>query len=177
MKKITLVIFIAFLAINCSNDDVIVVSNPTINKTILVEKLNEMNYDLWNKDSKIIGDLKVYDDHENVYISCQTNVKFQIVETAFYLGTYEKLPLNQDFLDKSAFTHSEELNSIETSESPAIFYKVKKSRLQTDENGCLFISTYFTVKNLESNKLERALCVSNHLPKETKSTYFLYCIH
>ncbi len=176
MKKITLVIFVAFLAINCSSDDSSVTSKPVV-KSNLVEKWNEMNYDLWNENSKIIGNLQVYDDHENLYISCQTNLKFQLVETALYLGTFENLPQYQAVFDKSAYTHYEKIKANDTTETYSMFYKIKKSRLHTDENGCLFVTTYFTLKNLETNLLEKAWCVSNYLPRDTKSAYFLYCIH
>lgn len=178
MKKITLVIFAAFLAINCSNDDVTTTSdakiNPTINKSILVERQNEMNYDLWNEDSKIIGDVEVYDDTEHVFISCQTNLNFQHIETGLFLGLYEKLPALNTMMGTSAFTHFETFDI--TSETRTLFFKIKKSQLQTDANGCIFVATYFTLLNLETKQFEKAFCVSNHLPRKTKSTHFLYCI-
>jgi hypothetical protein len=174
MKKITLVIFAAFLAINCSNDDVIPPSNlnVSLNKTSLVEKQNEMNYDLWNEDFKIIGDLKVYDDNEYVYISCQTNSKFQITEIGLYLGLYENLPDFETNFNKASLTYHENVKQ----ESTRVFHKIKKNQLKTDDNGCVFIATHFKIRNTETNQLESAYSVSNHFPRQTTWTHFLYCI-
>lgn len=172
MKKITFVILTAFLAINCSNDDLIATENTTSKETNLVEKRNEMNYDLWNENSKIIGDLKVYDDNDYVYIACQSDSKFQITEIGLYLGLYETLPKNQADFDKSSFRYHENVKH----EATAMFHKIKKNQLKSDVNGCIFIATHFKMKNIETNEIENVWSVSNHLPRQTTSTHFLYCI-
>lgn len=173
MKKITLVILLAFLAINCSNDDSNTVEfKKETTKTFLVEKQNEMNYYLLNENSKIIGDLKVYDDNEYVYISCQLNSKFQITEIGLYLGLYENLPKHNTKFEKSSFTYYEKIKNQATEK----FHKVKKVQLKTDENGCIFITTHLKMKNCETNQFEYAWSVSNHFLKQTTSTHFLYCI-
>lgn len=173
MKKITFVIFLALLAINCSNDDTNTVELTKLTtNTVLVEKQNEMNYDLWNENSKIIGDLKVYDDNEYIYFSCQSDSKFQITEIGLYLGLFETLPKYESKFKKSSFNYHDKL----INETTSIFHKINKNQLKTDENGCIFIATYFKMKNIETNQEEKAWSVSNHLPRHTTSTYFLYCI-
>lgn len=172
MKKITYVILFAFLALNCNNDDTNTVNlKKEAIKTNFVEKLNEMNYDIWNENSKIIGDLKVYDDNEYVYIACQTNSNFLISEIGLYLGQYHNIP-NHFESEKKSFTYYKDIDN----ESIDFFHKIKKNQLKTDENGCIFISTHFIVKNIETNQVEKAWSVSNFLPRQIKSTHFLYCI-
>ena len=72
MKKITLVIFAAFLAINCSKDDSTSKEDYTTfgknsTQSSFIEKRNEMNYVLLNQASKVIGDLQIYDD-DNFFV-------------------------------------------------------------------------------------------------------------
>jgi len=177
MKKITLVIFAAFLAINCSKDDSTSKEDYTTfgknsTQSSFIEKRNEMNYVILNQASKVIGDLQIYDDDTFLYFNCKSISNYKITEIGLYVGNFETLPVIQSKPIKSDFNYFEEINNFKTE----YIYKISKKDIQTDENNCAFISTYFKIINLNSKETEYAWSVSNHLPSLVNSKFYVYCI-
>ena len=177
MKKITLVIFAAFLAINCSKDDspskedfTTLEKNST--QRSFLEKQNEMNYVLVNQAIKVIGDLQIYDDEKFLYFNCKSISSYKITEIGLYVGNFETLPVIQSKPIKSDFNYFEEINNFKTE----YLHKISKKDIQTDENKCAFISTYFKIINLNSKETEYAWSVSNHIPCSSDFKYYIYCI-
>ena len=177
MKKITLVIFAAFLAINCSKDDSSSKEDSTTfgknsTQSSFIEKRNEMNYVLLNQASKVIGDLQIYDDDNFLYFNCKSISSYKITEIGLYVGNFETLPVIQSKPIKSDFNYFEEINITQTE----YLHKISKKDIQTDENKCAFISTYFKIINLNSKETEYAWSVSNHIPCSSDFKYYIYCI-
>lgn len=175
MKKITLVIFTAFLTLNCSKDDSF--NEEQTNLALLSSKKDadlksEVNYDIVDNQFKTIGELSIYHDETTIYMICKSNDNITISESDLYFGTFSKIPKNNDKIEvlpsynfKSAPQQTENIFTIE------------KKELKFDKNGCIYVSTHFKFTAIDSDEIKSANCVSQILPGSEKLPYFLYCIN
>mgnify|MGYP005843439223 CR=1 len=175
MKKITLVIFTAFLTLNCSKDDSF---NEEQTNLILhsskkdIALKSEVNYDIVDDQFKTIGELSIYHDHTTIYMICKTNDDITISASDLYFGTFSKVLKNNDEIEvllsynfKTTPYHKENILNIE------------KKELKFDRNGCIYVSTHFKFTEKDSAEIKSANCVSQVLPGSKKLPYFLYCIN
>jgi hypothetical protein len=175
MKKITLVIFTAFLTLNCSKDDSF--NEEQTNLALLSSKKDtvlksEVNYEIIDDDSKSIGELSIYHDETTIYLVCKTNANVTISEIDLYFGTFSNI--RKSISDnKTIPTH----NHIAKSLAPENIISIEKSDLKFDKNGCIYVATHFKFTNIGSEEIKSGNSVSQILPGSEKLPYFLYCIN
>ncbi len=175
MKKITFVIFAAFLTINCSKDDsyneehtglaLLSSSNNTALKS-------EVKYDIVDDQFKQIGELSMYHDETTIYMICKTHDNIMVSETDLYFGTFSKIPKSRnenDLIPSYRFKTA----SLQTEN----ILKIEKKDLKFDKNGCVYIATHFKFTDTASAESKPAVSVSQILPGSEKLPYFLYCIN
>lgn len=175
MKKITLVIFTAFLTLNCSKDDSFNAeethSFSSVNSTTLSKK-SEINYAIVDGDFKAIGEMSIYHDETSIYMICKTNSGSYISEAGLYFGTFSKIPKPDDQAENNTYTQYHKLESLQAEN----IFRLEKKDLQFDKNGCVYVTTHFKVTNSTAKDLKSAVSLSQILPGSEKLTYFLYCI-
>lgn len=175
MKKITLVIFTAFLTLNCSKDDSF--NEEQTNLALLTSKKDtalksEVNYEIVDDQSKSIGELSIYHDETTIYLICKSNDNITISEADLYFGTFSKIRKNIDDVETTP-----SYNFKTTSEQTENIYRIEKADLKFDKNGCIYMSTHFKFTAIDSDEIKSANCVSQILPGSEKLSYFLYCIN
>ncbi|PKP18407.1 MAG: hypothetical protein CVU07_02120 [Bacteroidetes bacterium HGW-Bacteroidetes-23] len=175
MKKITLVIFTAFLTLNCSKDDSF--NEEQTNLALLASKKDtalksEVNYEIVDDQSKSIGELSIYHDETTIYLICKSNDNITISEADLYFGTFSKIRKNIDDVETIP-----SYNFKTTSEQTENIYRIEKADLKFDKNGCIYMSTNFKFTAIDSDEIKSANCVSQILPGSEKLSYFLYCIN
>lgn len=175
MKKITLVIFTAFLTLNCSKDDSF--NEEQTNLALLSSKRetalkSEVNYEIVDENFKSIGELSIYHDETTIYMICKSNANISISETDLYFGTFSKIRKSSDGVE---ITPSYNFKTA-TNQTENIF-KIEKKELKFDKNGCIYVSTHFKFTASDSEETNSANCISQILPGSEKLSYFLYCIN
>lgn len=175
MKKITLVIFTAFLTLNCSKDDSF--NEEQTNLALLTSKKDtalksEVNYEIVDDQSKSIGELSIYHDETTIYLICKSNDNITISEADLYFGTFSKIRKNIDDVETTP-----SYNFKTTTEQTENIYRIEKADLKFDKNGCIYLSTHFKFTAIDSDEIKSANCVSQILPGSEKLSYFLYCIN
>lgn len=175
MKRITLVIFTAFLTLNCSKDDSF--NEEQTNLTLLTSKNNsalksEVNYDIVDNQLKSIGELSIYHDETTIYMIYKTNDNTSILESDLYFGNFSNIPKN---LGENKLTPSYSYKS--TSQQAENIISIEKKDLNFDKNGCIYVATHFKFTDTSSSETKSAVSVSQVLPGSEKLSYFLYCIH
>ncbi|WP_396153303.1 hypothetical protein [Flavobacterium sp.] len=175
MKKITLVIFTAFLTLNCSKDDSF--NEEQTNLSLLSSKKDialksEVNYEIVDDQSKTIGELSIYHDETTIYMICKSNTKISISETDFYFGTFSKIRKSVDDIETIPT-----YNFKTTTQQTENIFRIEKKELNFDKNGCIYVSSSFKFTNTNSDIIQSAHAVSQVLPGSEKLPYFLYCIN
>lgn len=175
MKKITLVIFAAFLTLNCSKEDTYneEVTNLQLFSTKKVSALkSEVNYEIVDNQFKSIGELSIYHDETTIYMICTTNNTGFITEADLYFGTFSEIPKSKG---KTEIIPSYNFK-IAAQQAENIF-RIEKKELKFDKNGCVFVSTHFKLTDAKSKASKPANTISQILPGSEKLSYFLYCIN
>lgn len=175
MKKITFVIFTAFLAINCSKDDSYNEEDTNIallSTSIHTALKSEVKYDIVDDQFKRIGELSMYHDETTIYMIYKTNDNITVTETDLYFGTFSKIPKSRDENDINPSyrykTASQQTENI---------FGIEKKDLKFDKNGCIYIAAYFKFTDTVSAESKPAVSISQILPGSEKLPYFLYCIN
>jgi hypothetical protein len=175
MKKITLVIFTAFLTLNCSKDDSF--NEEQTNLAPLSSKKDttlksEVNYEIVDEQSKSIGELSIYHDETTIYMICKSNATISISEADLYFGTFSKIRKSIDDVETiPSYNFKTATNQTEN------IFRIEKEDLKFDKNGCIYVSTHFKFTAIDSDEINSANCVSQILPGSEKLPYFLYCIN
>ncbi len=175
MKKITLVIFTAFLTINCSKDDSF--NEEQTNLALVSSKedsalKSEVNYEIEDNQSKSIGELSIYHDETTIYMICKSNANISISETDLYFGPYSKIRTSIDDVETiPSYNFKTATNQTEN------IFRIEKEDLKFDKNGCIYVSTHFKFTAIDSDEINSANSVSQILPGSEKLSYFLYCIN
>ena len=175
MKKITLVIFTAFLTLNCSKDDSF--NEEQTNLALLSSKKDtalksEVNYDIVDDQFKSIGELSIYHDETTIYMICKSNTNISISEADLYFGTFSKIRKSIDDVETIP-----SYNFKTTAEQTENIFTIEKKDLKFDKNGCIYVSTHFKFTDATSQESKSANCISQILPGSEKLSYFLYCIN
>lgn len=175
MKKITLVIFTAFLTLNCSKDDLY--NEEQTNLELLSSKKDtalksEVNYEILDNQSKSIGELSIYHDETTIYMICKTNENIIISEADLYFGAFSKIRKNVEDMETIP-----SYNFKIASQKTENIFRIEKENLKFDKNGCIYVSTYFKFTDANTEEIHSAISVSQVLPGSEKLPYFLYCIN
>lgn len=176
MKKITFVIFTAFILINCSKDDSINEDMSNFQLTSSTSKKgnstqSEVTYEIIDEESESIGKLSIYHDETTIYMICKTNEDSSVTETDIFFGTFSTITRIKQ--EASTIIYNFKAN---TQQSETI-YSVEKKDLTFDKNGCVYVATNFKFLEGDSKIIQSAHAVSQVLPGSEKLPYFLYCIN
>lgn len=175
MKKITFVVFIALLSLKCSKDDASLSEENSV--IIQVNPLKNLNngivkYALINSKAEQVGEIEVYHDATSIYVDCQLNPSKKIKKAGLYLGDYNQIPQMKQLSNRHVFS---QLHEFETAISSSLF-TFSQAGSNFDENGCIYIYTFFEIEDTETEMTEVAYITTQLLPGDTKKHHFLYCV-
>lgn len=175
MKKIILLILIAFTVISCSDESA--TNNNESDNSIsrgTYSECDPIEVDIMAGQSIYAGSISVENDLTNLYVTYTTTTNWFLKEVHLYVGTYAGIPSKNGNPTPGKFPYKASFSASKSTHT----FTIPLSNIVRDANGCMYIAAHSSLKKVVNGttvQTETGWAGDLDFPGANWATYFQYC--